>query len=739
MGWTNEQPPGARGALRTPAGAHTFREQLAAGWRTLPPYVTAASAAAVALCVVGFATTHGPRGVAAAALLVWLAIALGAVLASAWSLVLLALTRVPRALQVVFWLALSGAAAGSLISSLGAAARLTSRYRSLAIIALAASTLGGIGLGTVLSLLQPTRAQPSGALFGYRPAPRVVLTMLALAGAIGLFIADRRIYVGLYPSAHQWLRAAALFLATLTLALVLCLPGLSRLRFPSRVGLGLAVVSGALLALPFAKRGADLFALTTHPWSADALRLSHLLLDLDRDGYSAVLGGGDCNDFNPRIHPGAREIPDNGIDDNCALGDRSSKPAPSEQIPVAQGDSPRDVVFITIDTLRPDHLGLYNPAYGPKGRATSPNIDAWAADGAFVFHNAFTTGGWTVIALGSAMRGLYPRRLSWTPAYETSDFRVIQDQERNKLLPGEKLLQFFAFPSHDNHLTLAEMLQRRHMRTIAVVDDGYSDMLQAGTGLSPGFDDYVHMPNPRARGDQLTVDQAIGKLAGIDAKQRFFMWVHVFGPHSPNERIPSVRYYGPSIADGYDTEILYMDSQVGRLLRVLAQRKPEPLVILAGDHGEVITDDNRFHGYSMEEALLRIPLIIRLPGSRGRRIDAPVSLADVFSTTLAATNTPGPNHLDAVDLLPLMHGAEQPPRAIITDCWRWLADRRRVLDVAAVTDGSRFIYYDYMEGRLYWTRANSDKPQWLSPAASDADPLARVLVAYSEEGNALPQ
>jgi hypothetical protein len=344
-----------------------------------------------------------------------------------------------------------------------------------------------------------------------------------------------------------------------------------------------------------------------------------------------------------------------------------------------------------------------------------------------------------VIALSSMMRGLYPRRLAWTPAYETSGFRVITESEAAKLRRGEHLLQFFAYPSQDPHITLPELLRRRRMHTVAVVDDGYSEMLQAGTGLSSGFDEYVHMPNTDGLADQLTVDRALAELARIDAKQRFFLWVHVFGPHSPNQTIPSVRQFGPTIADGYDHEVLFMDSQVGRLLQALAARKPEPLVILVGDHGEVIRDDNRFHGYSLDEALMRIPMVVRVPGSRGISIDAPVSLVDLFATVLGATKTPGPSHLDSVDMAPLMDGAAVPPRAVITDCWRYLADRRRVLDATAATDGKRFVFYDYLTGTRHWTRTRSEKPQWLSPAAIETDAVARALLAYSEEGGALPQ
>src|SRR5262249_52951695 len=76
------------------------------------------------------------------------------------------------------------------------------------------------------------------------------------------------------------------------------------------------------------------------------------LVDFDRDGYSPILGGGDCNDFDPAMHPGAFDVPDNGRDENCSGADATRKidpPAPFHAVPTAVPES-LNVLLITIDT-----------------------------------------------------------------------------------------------------------------------------------------------------------------------------------------------------------------------------------------------------------------------------------------------------------------------------------------------------------------------------------------------------
>src|SRR5260370_5725426 len=99
--------------------------------------------------------------------------------------------------------------------------------------------------------------------------------------------------------------------------------------------------------------------------------------DLDRDGYSPVLGGGDCNDFDSRVHPGAFDWPDDGIDQDCNGHQATLVVAPRPPFAPVPATVPAgaNVVLLTIDAVRADHLGAYGYA-----RPTSPNLDALARE-----------------------------------------------------------------------------------------------------------------------------------------------------------------------------------------------------------------------------------------------------------------------------------------------------------------------------------------------------------------------
>ncbi|HSN26157.1 MAG TPA: sulfatase-like hydrolase/transferase, partial [Kofleriaceae bacterium] len=138
---------------------------------------------------------------------------------------------------------------------------------------------------------------------------------------------------------------------------------------------------------------------------APVARTLRKVSDRDHDGYARFLGGGDCDDHDPSVHPGAPEIPGDGRDNNCVAGDAPLNVPPNDPAFAAvPATVPKDfnVLLITIDTTRADHLGMY----GYK-RPTSPNLDKLAADGT-VFQNGWAHAPSTRYSMPAILTGRLP-------------------------------------------------------------------------------------------------------------------------------------------------------------------------------------------------------------------------------------------------------------------------------------------------------------------------------------------
>jgi hypothetical protein len=619
------------------------------------------------LAVVAFidaVVSPGPRDGTFLVSLFSLVLAVGALHGLLWYVLQSLIARLPRRVAMSFWPVAALGTGLWLARRLGAFSRLDGRYRLLAIAVFAVCGAGALLFGFVLDGMQPRAHAVPGRFASLRPRRRWLTAIVWMLAAVALCCADRVLYVDTYALAHTALRVSAWWFAMF--ALVLCD---AELGLP-RLSLWRALAIGAALAFPLARlderQPLALQAFAVRAWPSLVLTCARASLDFDRDGYASLLGGGDCAPFNARIHPGAREIPDNGIDDNCMFGDAKRKLDLGERLPAPIGSSPFDVVLITVDTTRPDHLGAYNSEHRRMGRLTTPNIDRWALD-ATLFRHAYSAGGWTSIAMPSLMRGLYARRLRWTRYYETNFFHLVRGPHDPKLQSGESIAQIFPFAYRDAHSPLAQRLQRRGMYTAAVVDDGPSDMLQPGIGIEIGFDTLLEtddLPADR-RNDSGTTELALRVLRNLPAQRRFFLWVHYFGPHLPDEQHPGTPLFGDSPEDRYDHEISYLDRQLQPLLAALAQRTPKPAVLLMADHGEMIYPDGRNHGMNLDEAVIRVPLLAQVPGWPAGEVDRLVSLVDVAPTVLALTRTPVPRGLDGIDLSPLVR---QPSDAVPRLC-----------------------------------------------------------------------
>ena len=140
-----------------------------------------------------------------------------------------------------------------------------------------------------------------------------------------------------------------------------------------------------------------------------ALEAGRAVLDFDGDGYARALGGGDCDDSNPDVHPGAVDLPGDGIDADCDGQDATDALPPPATMAELPSAVPPDLnlLLVTIDTLRADHLGCYG-----YGRATSPAIDALAAEGA-LFENGWAHAPSTRYSMPAIATGRWPSAITW--------------------------------------------------------------------------------------------------------------------------------------------------------------------------------------------------------------------------------------------------------------------------------------------------------------------------------------
>lgn len=360
---------------------------------------------------------------------------------------------------------------------------------------------------------------------------------------------------------------------------------------------------------------------------------------------------------------------------------------------------PRNVIFVSLDTLRADRLSLYgNP------RPTSPQIDQWARAHGVVFENTVAPSPWTLPSHASMFTGL--------------------DALRHGVNHG------YALPR--SLKVMADLFRRAGYSTAAVTGGAY---VSAEYGFDHGFDSfYAH----RGWDDQemeTGVDRSIAWLQGR-AGRPFLLLLHTYAIHAPyrarqpyftsltGAAPPSDVYtmapVQPAPDDGfrvrlrlfkpdggalepsdltalgglYDSSIAYADAQVGRLLGALATLGLDrnTIVVITSDHGEALGERGlAAHAYLYDFNLL-VPLVISPPDGRGagRRIGAQVRSVDILPTLLEMAGLPALPEIDGASLVPLMEGkAETPGR----DAWSYAASSNFGIALRAA-NGLKYTYND---------------------------------------------
>jgi arylsulfatase A-like enzyme/tetratricopeptide (TPR) repeat protein len=302
-------------------------------------------------------------------------------------------------------------------------------------------------------------------------------------------------------------------------------------------------------------------------------------------------------------------------------------------------DPNRNVLLVTIDTLRADALGSYG------GRATTPNLDRLAAHGArFTFAHSHAVV--TLVSHASMLTGRYP--------YEHG----IRDNTGYRLSPAQP--------------TAATLLKAQGFATGAFVG-GFP--LDHRFGLGVGFDVYDDRLNtasgPDASDRERRADLVVASALDWIGRQpgKWFAWVHVYDPHAPYQPPPEWAARFPS--DPYLGEVSWTDSALGVLFDTLAGQSRPTLVVVTGDHGESLGEHGELtHSLFAYESTLHVPLIVsaiapsdRASAVSGRVVETPVRHVDLLPTLLDGVGAPAVGTLPGTslkDVIAAGRGPEHP-------------------------------------------------------------------------------
>ena len=389
----------------------------------------------------------------------------------------------------------------------------------------------------------------------------------------------------------------------------------------------------------------------------------------------------------------------------CAACGGRNEPAASS-IPSA-----RNLVLITIDTLRADRVGAYGYV-----RARTPAFDAVAKKGARFTH-AYAAAPITLTSHASLMTGRYP------PGHGARHNGMRID---------------LAVP------TLADALARQGFATGAFVS---AFPLDRRFGLIKGFGTYSdRMPaGPQGRlaserPGRVAADEAIAWLAE-NRQSRFFLWLHLFEPHAPYGNAADRR----PVDQRYDDEVAEADRQVGRVLETIGAEAATTLTVIASDHGEAFGEHGETgHSIFVYDTTLRVPLAIAGAGIAPRTIDDPVALIDIAPTVLRLLGVQ-PFDSDGVDLGPALGGGTasrrelyaesfaplldfgwSPLRTLRADGYKYIAAPRPELYRVErdATESRNLIEEDSARAATLDDRVQRISPATLAAAAAPADPDA---------------
>ncbi len=375
--------------------------------------------------------------------------------------------------------------------------------------------------------------------------------------------------------------------------------------------------------------------------------LTSSVFDRDADGSLHFLGQGDCAPDDPSIHPQARDLPNDGIDQDCNGFDRVFSATVSKgrfDYPSNPPAAHMPLILVTIDTVGSPHLDLHG-----YERKTMPRLTAHARSAA-VFNWAFSEGPSTRLTFPSMMTGKYCTEVK------------------------RRVSKRSTTPWHVSNRTIANVLLEAGYETEAIAPDVYFS--KRIRWLYRGFqktDTSAAEQKIRHGTGAFVTDAALARLDHLASKERFFLWVHYTDAHATRGKyiLPEGidPFPGGRKTDKYDRCLQILDEHVDRLLNGIKNRLGDipHVVLLTADHGESFDwkhPKKGHHGWDLSTSVTHVPMIVWSPYSSGRRIDRLTSTLNIAPTFF---NMVGIEKADVSgdSMLPSIQGAPDSNRPIM--------------------------------------------------------------------------
>ena len=466
------------------------------------------------------------------------------------------------------------------------------------------------------------------------------------------------------------------------------------------------------------------------------LGLLRKVTDRDKDGASPLYGGGDCDDHDKARYPEAIDVPGNGLDEDCSGADT---PAPKAKEPVVQPAAPKkkrrlNVVLVTIDTLRID-LGFMGY---PK--PVSPNMDRLAKK-SVIFDRAYAMASYTGKSLGPLLIGKYPSET----LRDGGHFNVYAPKN---ILVAERAhdagYATFGAMSHFYFKPFSGLSQGFDRWDLSAIPPGLADNDNSvsSEALSNVILKMLQDPSGSAsRGapkDAGTLEQPAPEGGTDPGDKPFFAWFHYFDPHAQYAPHPDAPKFGEGekgpaawVHAQYDAEVWYTDQHLGRVLDAI-ERAPwakDTAIVLTADHGEALGDHAMsWHGSELWESLVRVPLVVYVPGVEPRRVALKRSHIDLAPTLAELMGIDVPEgEMSGQSLMPEVEGTTPPEeRDVFIDMPIGPFNGTRRALITGPTPGTKLLH---LGGAQYQLFDLATDPGELKDLARDKDKLEPAKAA----------